>query len=336
VYLRDRGTANEFRPGAASYNIASVAEIEVAIARGPAMLRHRTSRRLFCAAALLAAVAVALIPAARSGAEEKKAGEKVKPLRALLVIGGCCHEYDKQKDVLSKGLSARAEVEVTIAYDPDKGTKHLNPVYEKPDWSKGYDVIIHDECCSDVKDVNIIDRILEPHRQGLPAVVLHCGEHCYRSEGWPKTTPWFDFTGVASTGHGAQIPIAIAFTDKESPITKGMKDWTTIKEELYNNSAGKLLDTAHALASGTQALPGGKETTSVVVWTNTYNKKTRVFATTLGHNTETVEDPRYLDLVTRGLLWSCDKLNEKYLKPLPATDKTGSKPVESREPPRDK
>ena len=25
-------------------------------------------------------------------------------------------------------------------------------------------------------------------------------------------------------------------------------------------------------------------------------------------------DPRYLDLVTRGLLWSCDKLDDKYLK----------------------
>jgi type 1 glutamine amidotransferase len=303
------------------------------------MLRHRTSRRgLFCAAALLgAAAALALLPAARSGAEEKKAGEKVKPLRALLVLGGCCHDYEKQKDILSKGISARAEVEITVAYDPDKGTKHLNPVYEKDDWAKGYDVIIHDECCSDVKDVKLIDRILEPHRQGLPAVILHCGEHCYRSEGWPKTTPWFDFTGLASTGHGPQLPIAITFTDKESPITKGQKDWTTINEELYNNSAGKLLDTAHPLAKGTQTFKDGKDTTSVVVWTNNYNKKTRVFATTLGHNNATVEDPRYLDMVTRGLLWSCDKLNDHYLKPLPpGKEKTETKPDQSREPPKDK
>jgi type 1 glutamine amidotransferase len=35
---------------------------------------------------------------------------------------------------------------------------------------------------------------------------------------------------------------------------------------------------------------------------------TRVFSTTLGHNTETVSDPRYLDLVTRGLLWSVKRL----------------------------
>jgi type 1 glutamine amidotransferase len=39
-----------------------------------------------------------------------------------------------------------------------------------------------------------------------------------------------------------------------------------------------------------------------------------VFATTLGHNNATVADPKYLDLVTRGLLWSCDRLDEKHLK----------------------
>ncbi len=94
------------------------------------------------------------------------------------------------------------------------------------------------------------------------------------------------------------------------PITKPLKDWTTIKEELYNNSAGKLLDTAHALARGKQ----GKND-FVTVWTNTYNGKARVFGTTLGHNNITVGDERYLDLVTRGLLWSVDKLDEKHLKP---------------------
>lgn len=47
---------------------------------------------------------------------------------------------------------------------------------------------------------------------------------------------------------------------------------------------------------------------SVVAWTHTYEGKARVFATTLGHNNATVVDPRYLDLVTRGLLWSVKKL----------------------------
>ena len=254
-----------------------------------------------------------------TSARVSAADDEPKPIKALLVIGGCCHEYDKQKDVLTKGISARANVQWKIAYDKDTGTKHMNPVYEKPDWAKGYDVIVHDECCADVKDLEVIDRVLEPHRQGLPGVVLHCGMHSYRSEGYPdKVTPWFEFTGLQTTQHGPQEPIAVSFGDKDSAITKGLEDWTTIKEELYNNYTGKLLDTAKPLARGKQTYKDkGKEVTDdfAVVWTNTYKGKTKVFATTLGHNTETVADGKYLDLVARGLLWSVGKLDEAHLKP---------------------
>ncbi len=242
----------------------------------------------------------------------------IKPLRALLVLGGCCHDYEAQKDILKKGISERARVEVVIAYDPDTTTKHLNPVYNNPDWAAGYDVVIHDECSSDVKDLALIERILAPHRAGLPAVVLHCGMHSYRSEGWPKSTPWFDFTGLQTTKHAAQEPIAVTFLPSDSPITHGLANWQTTKEELYNNFTGKLLDTAAPLAGGKQTTYDRRRrpTTSefVVVWTNNYHGTTKVFATTLGHNNQTVSDPRYLDLVTRGLLWSCGKLNAQYLK----------------------
>ncbi|CAN5437096.1 ThuA domain-containing protein [soil metagenome] len=239
--------------------------------------------------------------------------EDPKPIKALLVIGGCCHDYVKQKELLTKGVSGKAYVEWTIAYDPSTKEDSLNPVYEKPDWAKGFDVIVHDECNAKMKDLAIIDRILAPHKEGLPSVVLHCGMHSYRSEGYPKKTPWFDFTGLVSTGHGPQAPIAVTYTDSASPITKGLENWKTINEELYNNADGKLHDTAKALATGKQVTKNkeGKETTTetIVAWTNTYNGKTKVFATTLGHNPDTVKDDKYLDLVTRGLLWSVGKLD---------------------------
>jgi len=259
----------------------------------------------------VAALGILLAPLLALSFAESRPGAGT-PIRALLVIGGCCHDYARQKDILTKGISARANVLWTVAYDPDKGTKHLNPVYEKNDWAKEFDVVIHDECCSDVKDVDLINRILEPHRQGLPGVVLHCGMHSYRSAGWPQTvTPWFEFTGLATTGHGPQVPIAVRITEKSGPITKGLADWTTINEELYNKFTGKLLDTAHPLSRGKQTIRGkdGKQRVEdgVVAWTNTYRGKTRVFATTLGHNNDTVADARYLDLVTRGLLWSVGK-----------------------------
>ncbi len=183
--------------------------------------------------------------------------------------------------IIPEGISARANVQWTIAYENDRGTKKLNPVYENPDWYKGFDIIVHDECSADVKDLNIIENtILKPHKDGLPAVVLHCGMHCYRSEGWPKViTPWFEFTGLQTTGHGAQLPIEITYADQQSPITKGLENWTTIKEELYNNIAGNVLATATPLARGKQTSKekDGKEKSSetIVVWTNLYNQQDR-------------------------------------------------------------
>jgi type 1 glutamine amidotransferase len=278
-----------------------------------------SSRSPFVRIALLVTVALSSVSTFTSPTLCRGDEPKGKPIRALLVLGGCCHDYAVQKELLSKGISDRAHVEITIAHDPDKSTSHLNPIYESATWANGFDVIIHDECSSDVKDLAVVDRILEPHRKGLPAVILHCGMHSYRSEGYPKAiTPWFEFTGLQSTGHGPQAPIDIQLLPQSSPIAKGQPNWTTINEELYNNSEGKLVDTAKPIAMGKQKTKNkqGVESTTecVVVWTNEYRKSTKVFATTLGHNNDTVGDARYLDLITRGLLWSCDKLNSEYLK----------------------
>jgi type 1 glutamine amidotransferase len=285
-------------------------------------------RRLTAAIAGLAAVATvactaALLTQRPAHAAAAAAQADSKPLKALLVIGGCCHDYKAQQTILKEGIEARANVEVTIAYDPDTGTKHLNPVYKDPEWSKNFDVVIHDECSADVTDLEMVDRILKPHRDGLPAIVLHCGMHSYRTEGYPdKDTPWFEFTGVATTAHGPHEPLTIAFTDEDHPITRGMKGWTTGNEELYNN-VRPLMKTTHPLARGKQ---GNAE--SVVAWTQAYgDKKTRVFATTLGHANELVGDARYLDLVTRGLLWSADKLDDKHLKPARNEPKAEAQPA---------
>lgn len=230
-----------------------------------------------------------------------------KPLKALLVLGGCCHDYKAQAEILKKGLEARAHVEVTVLYSADTSTKAEFEPYKKADWSKGYDVVIHDECSADVKDAETVGNILGAHKKGLPAVNLHCAMHSYRT----GKGDWFEFIGIESTGHGPQLPISISYLDKNHPITKGLADWKTGKEELYNNI--KIHKTAKALARGTQELPKKTETT-VVVWTNDYHG-TRVFNTTLGHNNSTVSDAKYLDLVTHGLLWATDKLNDTYLKP---------------------
>jgi len=75
-----------------------------------------------------------------------------KPIKAMLVTGGCCHDYAKQKEVLKKGLQQRANVEVTLVHTADTTTRRPLQDVRKPRLAKGYDVVIHDECTSDVKE----------------------------------------------------------------------------------------------------------------------------------------------------------------------------------------
>ena len=239
------------------------------------------------------------------------------PIKALLLLGGCCHDYAKQKDILKEGLEARANIKVDIIYSPDGSTKPPLPIYGNPNYAAGYDVVIHDECAADISEPSVIEGVLKPHRDGVAGVNLHCAMHCYRignpNEPSKSGTPqafWFDYLGLQSSGHGPQKPISVAYLDPDHPVTKGLANWTTINEELYNNIL--IWGDAKALARGKQEAgdrPG--RTDSVVVWTHEYGaKKARVFSTTLGHNNGTVSDPRYLDLVTRGLLWSTKHLND--------------------------
>ena len=246
------------------------------------------------------------------------AAPAVKPLKALLVLGGCCHDYASQQKILEAGIEERTNIEVDVCYSDEKGTKPVFTCYEKDNWAEGYDVIIHDECAADIKDPAIVNRILDAHRKGVPGVNLHCAMHSYRvSPNFGKKLEpgadgamWFDYLGLQSSGHGRQAPIDITYVDPSSPITQGFANWTTINEELYNNL--NVHPSAKVLAKGKQG-----DSEAVVVWTNEYgDKKTRVFSTTIGHNNETVADTRYLDLVTRGLLWSCNKLG-KDGKPAP-------------------
>ena len=275
---------------------------------------NRMLRTFATAAVALAAAALLPRHAAVAQAAARAAGAAGgKPIKVLLVTGGCCHDYARQTVILQQGIAARAPVEFTVCHEGDGKQDHRHSVFEKPDWHKGFDVVIHDECSAQVKDVAFIEGILKAHKEGVPAVVLHCGMHNYRSEGHPKETPWFRFTGLVTTGHGPQEPIAISYVEAESPITKGLTGWTTVKEELYNNPAGGVMETARPLARGKQVVKG-KEVETVVAWTNNYEGKAKVFATTIGHNNDTVADARYLNLVTRGLLWSVGKLDDQHFK----------------------
>ena len=120
--------------------------------------------------------------------------QEVKPLKALLIVGGCCHDYTKQKTIIAEAVSKQAQVEWTIVHQGGTATTSKIPYYENADWAKGFDIVVHNECFSDIPDPAWTQRVLKPHQDGLPGVVIHCAMHCYRD----KTDEWFKFCGVTS------------------------------------------------------------------------------------------------------------------------------------------
>lgn len=261
----------------------------------------------------LLAVAALLSLGLSAGAQEAP-----KPLRVLLITGGCCHDYAQQKDILKAGLEQRINVTIDQLHTGDRTTKPPLPILGNPDYAKGYDLVIHDECAADISDPALVEAVLKPHRDGIPGVNLHCAMHSFRTAdpaapqqaGTPGAL-WFEYLGLQSSGHGAQLPIAVSAVGPVNPIVQSIDGWQTGNEELYNNI--QIFPTATPLARGRQTSrnkEGKEETTeTVVAWTNRYGA-TRVFSTTLGHSNETVADPRYLDLVARGVLWAGDKLQD--------------------------
>jgi type 1 glutamine amidotransferase len=233
---------------------------------------------------------------------ERKAGSRPKPLRALLITGGCCHEYDAQAVTLMQGISQRANVEFTLVRDKGAdGTQHKVSAYQKADWAAGYDIVLHNECYADEKDPAWLEGIVAPHRAGTPAVVIHCAMHCYRA----PTNEWFRFVGVTSRSHGSHFAYPMTNVKPEHPVMKGFPAvWQTPKEELYIIEKVEKEATPLAVGYSHETKKGEAN-----VWVHQYGKA-RVFGTTMGHYNHTMSDPVYLDLITRGTLWATGKLQE--------------------------
>jgi type 1 glutamine amidotransferase len=222
------------------------------------------------------------------------------PLKALLVTGGCCHDYEVQKRVIPEGISARANVVWTIVHEGGTTRDHKVSIYENADWAKGYDVVVHNECFGHVTDVAFVERIAAPHKAGLPAVMLHCSAHSYRQA---ATDEWRQVLGITSMSHEKRRDLVVKSLGTKHPVLVGFPEtWDVPQDELYKND--KVWENIVPLA---KAYGEDTKRDHTVVWVNTYGKG-RTFATTLGHGNSTMQDPVYLDLIARGLLWSCGKL----------------------------
>src|SRR6476620_142696 len=109
-----------------------------------------------------------------TGCQTSSKSSAKSPLRVLLVTGGCCHNYKLQSEMLTNavGRMLSGGAEWKIVNEGGSGTKAQISLYENPNWAKGFDVVIHNECFADTTDTNYIRSITAAHKAGVPAVVI--------------------------------------------------------------------------------------------------------------------------------------------------------------------
>jgi uncharacterized protein len=219
-----------------------------------------------------------------------------RPIRALIVTGGCCHNYSFQSQALTQAVSKVANVQWTVLQDPRTGTSGEIDLYQKANWADPYDIVIHNECFADTDNPEYIRKITAAHQAGTPAMVIHCAMHTYRKA---KIDDWREFLGVTSRRHDHMAKYTVTPAEPSHPVMKNFPEkWVTPPDELY--VIEKLWPGTKALATSV-SLEDGKS--YPVAWVHEYGKA-RVFGTTFGHSDETFRDPVFLNLLAQGFLWA--------------------------------
>ncbi len=219
-----------------------------------------------------------------------------KPIRALIITGGCCHNYAFQSQAITQAVDRVAKVQWTILQDPRTGTVGEIDLYQDSHWADPFDIVIHNECFADTENPAYIRRITEAHKAGKPALVIHCAMHTYRKA---TIDDWREFLGVTSRRHDHLGKYPVKAAEPAHPIMKDFPAlWTTPADELY--VIEKLWPGTKPLATSVSEQDGK---TYPVAWVHEFGKA-RVFGTTFGHSDETFRDPVFLNLLARGFLWA--------------------------------
>ncbi|MGD1861503.1 MAG: ThuA domain-containing protein [Leptolyngbyaceae cyanobacterium] len=225
---------------------------------------------------------------------------RTEPIKALLVTGGCCHDYELQMAALTSGLSQRIAIDWTVDYDENDSTDSQSALFDDPAWAEPYDVVVHNQCYADTADPEYIAKIVAAHEAGVPAVVIHCAMHTFRAA---EVDDWRAFLGVTSYGHERLSEYPTVIANPTHPIIGDFpSDWISPMDELY--VVEEIWPETDVLITSTSEDDGESHP---VVWTNQYGNA-RVFGTTFGHTNDTLSDPEFQALLARGILWVTNRL----------------------------
>lgn len=241
-------------------------------------------------------------------------------LKGLLITGGCCHDYEAQKKIITEGLSQRVSIEFDIVHEGGTGRDHKVSVYSEPNWAKKYDVIVHNECFGGVTDPDFVKSIAAAHFEGVPGIFIHCSLHSYRNSAGAEA--WRELIGVTSRRHEKKRALNVEILEADHPIMAGFPDgWKSPNGELYviEKVWPNCLPLAKAFGEDTKQ-------DHTIIWANKFGKA-KVMGTSLGHHNETMNNDVWLGLVARGVLWVTGHIDEQG-NPKEGFAGTGIEPIE--------
>lgn len=224
----------------------------------------------------------------------------------MLLTGGCCHNYQKQSQLIKAFTAKSANIDWTvIQVDKEINNNQTESLafYEDNNWATEYDVIIHNECLGKITNKKLIENIAASHKDSHAGIVfLHCAMHTFRFAA-ESAKPWHELIGLRSLTHEHQSEYLVENALPDHPIMQGFPEiWKTPKDELY--IIGKEYPTMTPLAYSHSEKSGERQT---CIWINEL-ENVRVFGMTFGHKEVTFEDPVFQRVFTRGLLWASEIL----------------------------
>lgn len=214
------------------------------------------------------------------------------PINAMIVTGGPFHDYSGQTKILMDTLGAVMPINWTVVQGLTHLTSFKLPLYDNPDWAKGMDIVIHNECWADADlPAPIVQNITRP---AVPRMFLHCTLHSYRVM---TDDSWRELIGMTSRRHTRSHNILLKWVEGD-PVTDGLPPFVTPIDELY--VIDKVWPNTNPLATAVSPEDG---VTYPLVWTHEY-RGNRIFGTTLGHGNDTFHANQFKELLARGFRWA--------------------------------
>ena len=235
------------------------------------------------------------------------AGEAPKPLRVLILTGRNNHDWKASTPALEKMLEESGRFAVDVTTEPEKLDAAALAPYDAllGNWSNWPDTKNRD--WGETAEKAFLDFV----RGGKGFVVFHAGAATFHA--WPEFQQLAGSTWkLGETGHGSYHEFKVTIADKDHPITKGMRDFTTA-DELWHRVG--VTDKLNVLCTAfSDKAKGGTGADEPAAHWRPFGKG-RCFHLILGHDPKALQNAGERALMLRGTEWAA---TGRVTIPLPA------------------